>query len=650
MNKLNYLLLGLAGLALASCSQDAIESPVVKGEGNYVVNLSLPQTLGTRAYGNGLVSTELTVLVYDADEANSPFVYDFSSVANFTSTSLTTQVGFNLVSGKSYQIVFFAASPNAVSTDPKNPSVYNITSSSATLNVDYSAMTSAGNLADDYDCFYNVVETGVISSTNTSKDVELYRPVAQINWGTNDLGEPTVEKYFGEGGADLYWNLTATGVYDTMNLLTKDIDVTSTAEVKLNNFQNSSSNEAFVTVSGYTNIAVQYLLAPIANSANYGLTLAVNNSSNPEVPTINDIDVVNVPVQANYQTNIYGALLTESNSFTVTKSKIWVVPSNDIVNGAVVTFNPENGTVYCETPNLPEGVTPQMMVDNNNAGAVAINSDGEPVYFAPTGAALNTAMSQYSEIYLAPNTTITTTSHTMVVPQRGVTIHGNGATIQGQEHDFALSTTYEDGSVVNLNINNLNGVKVWNGPTTDCTINVNLTNCTHVGTGPLDSNSLIMTRGADFSLGTVNLNLQNCHVQNTQTGIHSTYPGTMVFNNCTFNEVGIPINIAKKSTPDANITVNNCVFTDCGIEPNSETNKAWDYAAPVRVVDNAGPEYSITLLVENCTFTDNLSEYDILLWDYRAGKTSYPVAYTVENCIPEKPEVYTIEKPVIGED
>ena len=121
----------------------------------------------------------------------------------------------------------------------------------------------------------------------------------------------------------------------------------------------------------------------------------------------------------------------------------------------------------------------------------------------------------------------------------------------------------------------------------------------------------------------------------------------MVFNNCVFTEVGIPINIAKKlNGAEANITVSNCIFNECGIQDTDTSNNAYDYAAPVRVVDNAGPADAITLLVKNCTFTDTQSEWDILLWDYRSGKTSYPVSYTVENCTPAKPNVYTITKPV----
>lgn len=629
MKKLNYLFLGLAGLAMASCSNDDLQGPA---DGTYQLTVNLPKDIATRAIGDQITAPQtLYYSLFQVNEDNENTLVETKSIdlAGATSTTLSLP----LVKGNSYSIAFFSQA-----TSNGNTGVYTYNTNDGTVAVEYSAINSTENYLDAYDCFSANYNTGAVAGA-INETITLTRPMAQINWGTNDLTSSAVKNVFGENGEDIVSSLSV-NAYKTFNVLTGE--PTGQAEpITISNI--APSIEASFPIQGYNYLAMQYVLVP-SDSDTYELTLT--SQKKDDESTKIEISVPNAPLQANYRTNIYGGLLTDQANFNIDLSSTWGAPSNDIVDGAVVSFN-EEGTVICETPVLPTGVTEEMMTENE-AGAVAISADGKPVYIQPTGKALFEAMKEYSEIYLAKNGNITTTSHQMVIPQSGVTIYGNGATITGQEHDFALAysgITYEDGSTVNVTISNLNGVKIWNAPTNKCTVNVNLTNCTFTGASLTDSGSLIMTREADSALSTINFNLQNCHVQNTQVAIHSTLPGTMVFNNCVFTEVGIPINIAKKlNGATADITVSNCIFNSCGIADTDTTNSAWNYAAPVRVVDNAGPDNSIDLLVKNCTFNNTLSQWDILLWDYRAEKTSYPVKLTVENCTPANPTLNTITK------
>ena len=318
MNKLTYIIFGLAGLAMASCSNDEVKN-ITASDGNLTFTVKLPETLSSRAYGNGYASTQLQVIVYDTSGGSPMKVTD--AKADF-GESLETNVGLNLVTGKTYDIVFFASNPNAIAINPKNEeaqNVYNISDEDGSLSVNYSKMTSDGNSSDYYDCFYNVINTKTTPSGST---VILTRPVGQVNWGTNDLKEPSVIKYFGENGADIEWNLTATGFFDTLDLLSGDASQSNpNLTVTLSNFDNSAlSSNNVTTVPGYTNIAVQYFLAPSATSASYNLALDINNSKDVNAEDIvNEIKVVNVPVQANYQTNIYGSLLTDNTNYNVIK-------------------------------------------------------------------------------------------------------------------------------------------------------------------------------------------------------------------------------------------------------------------------------------------------------------------------------------------
>ena len=627
MKKLNYLLLGLAGLAMASCSNDDLQAPA---DGTYQLTVNLPKDIATRAIGDDITAAQ--TLYYSVFEisGNTKTLVENNSIDLKGATSTT--LSLPLVKGNSYSIAFFSQA-----TANENSGVFTYNPEAGTVAVDYSAINSTENYLDAYDCFSANYETGAVAGA-INETITLTRPMAQINWGTNDLTSSAVKNVFGENGENIVSSLTVDKAYSTFDILAGE-PTGEAAPLTISNIE--PSIEASFPIQGYNYLAMQYVLVP-STSDTYELTLTSQKEGDESTKI--EISIPNAPLQANYRTNIYGGLLTDQANFNVTLSSTWGAPSNNIVDGALVSFT-EEGTVTCVTPNLPEGVTPQMMQEKS-AGAVAIGTDGEPVYFNPTSAALKTAMAEYSEIYLAPNSVITTKDHEMVVPQSGVTIHGNGATLKGGEQDFSIQTTYDDDSVIDLTISNLNGMKIWGGPKGAFTMNITLTNCTLTGGGRAASSlSLSMIRGGDET-ATINFNVNSCHVQNAQVGIYSSYPGTMEFNNCVFTNVGIPFNIAKKEAKPANITISNCVFNTCGILPTDTQNSAYNYAAPVRIVDNAGPEKSITLLVENCTFNDTQSKWDILLWDYRTDevRTSYPVNLTVKNCTPADPSVYTIDK------
>ena len=610
MKKINYLVLGAAGLLLASCANEDLKSP---GNGGLEITINLPSDLGTRA---DEAQMKLYYAVYSGD--------DVVETDNITFSGTQTKLGLNLLSGKVYTVAFFAQ--NAACVD-----VYDFDEATQTVSVSYAAMNSSdANNTGVYDCFYGSI-ADVSGDNETGLSVTLYRPLAQINWGATDLDAATVQNIYGENGANVYATLSTTAA-NSFNILTGALS--GEEKIDLGPFQVPTAT--YPTGTGIDYVAMQYVLAP-KTSAVYDLNLAISNTEDGSDETT-DVVVTAAPLQANYRTNIYGSLFTDNFNINIQLAD-WTVPANEVdMDGAVVEI--ENGVVTCITPKLPDGVT-QEDLEAEGAGAVAIDADGNPVYFKPIGTEINKALSSYDEIYFAKNAVITTGQHTMVIPNRpSTTIHGNGATITEGAQDFALMDSYPDGAKINLTISNLNGMRVWNGPAGTFTMNINLTNCTLKGTGLTDgTHNLVMTRRDTGVDGTINFVLQNCYVQDSQVGFHTTFPGTMIFKDCTFTTVGIPLNIAKKATRPANITVTGCDFETCGIAYSDTSNNAYDYAAPVRVVDNAGPDDSINLLVEYCTFTGTTSPDNILLMDYRSGKTWFPVKYTVIGCTPDNPSV-----------
>lgn len=350
MNKLSYLFLtAAAGLAMTSCSQDDIANNGVTGD-TATLNLSvkLPGDVATRALGDGEAATTLKIYVFElvtADGVTTPTLL-FPSEATINPNG-NTVVNLDLVTGKSYQLALFATSPLALGEDAaQTPAVYTI-SDEGELSVSYSNMTSEGNMADAYDCFYGNYKIEKLSSS-ISEEISLTRPVAQLNWGTTPMtgSSSNYESVFGEDGKYMQATLqTGTeNVYSSVNLLTGEYTASTTAITFPAMAAPSGDGIAYPTVgtTTYEYVAMQYILAP-ATSSLVSLTLTISNAApgNTATTYTNDILVTNAPLQANYKTNIYGNLLTGNVSLTVSKDE-WGTPDNDVDatvwDGKTVTY------------------------------------------------------------------------------------------------------------------------------------------------------------------------------------------------------------------------------------------------------------------------------------------------------------------------
>lgn len=329
MKKLTYVFLGVAGLSLASCSQEEVANPSINGEGNFHITVNLPNTISTRAISDGLAATKLHYAVYDANDNNS-LVFDAEgSFVIDGNKEIKTTVDMNLVSGKNYNIVFFAQSAdseNSAGTDTPSNGVYDFNATNKTVTVNYNNMNATGNNADAYDCFYGTYSV-INAGTTTSANVTLNRPVARISWCTSDLDEAAVKSVFGTDGAYIQSTLS-TKPYTSLNLLTGEVTGQPENDVTLGAFNIPSSTETS-PVADYTWIAYQYVLVPTSTSATLDLTINFTDGGNTSAttPTNVAVNVSSAPVQGNYQTNIYGALLTDNTTFTVTKSPTWTYPS-----------------------------------------------------------------------------------------------------------------------------------------------------------------------------------------------------------------------------------------------------------------------------------------------------------------------------------
>ena len=521
----------LAGtmLAVTSCSNE--DAPYGGDGGMTVFSVKLPDDLGTRAsFGDAPSNQELNVAIYEAGNTEKALFTSINgetsegmTVEQFASDGLTATVKVPLVKNKQYDLVFWS--------QDKTNRYYKYTENGQTLKVGYGEGEGATvqNYNGARDAFF-ASKTVTSGDATNSQAIQLKRMFAQINVGTNDL-----QAYTNAGGSDSF-GITVSGVATEINLKSGIVsNPTGTVTATTSNAASSSTD--FPAITGYTGNKLQYLSmiyvlvgdGAVANKTNVDVSLYANG-------TDGFATYANVPVQMNYRTNIYGALLTNPEVFNVEIAPAFA-GNNNVIDGAVVEMN--NGQVVCTTPALPAGVTEAQL---EGKGGVYIDAQGQPQTFNADGHAIAAAMRESSEIYFAPNAIITTNSHWLVVPQSGVTIHGNGATLTGGEQDFSIqegtgyNTQYEEGSTINININNLNGVKVWGGPTTNATFNINLNNCTMKGL----TNNMVMVRPQDNATCKVNLNAENCYLEGMQVAFHTTVAGTEVYKNCTFKNVGIP--------------------------------------------------------------------------------------------------------------
>ena len=423
MKKLNYLLLGLAGLTLASCSNDDLQAPA---DGSYQLTVNLPKDIATRAIGDEITANQ--VLNYTIFTENGDYVDSKTDVSFNGGTSMT--LNLPLLKGNSYKIAFFAQSEN--SSD-----VYLYDYESSVVTVQYANMTYGNDVdADAYDCFSGTYAIKNVS-TGLSDNITLKRPVAQINWGTDDLTAGAVTSAFGTEYSNLRTSLSL-NTYTTLNVIdgsygdTDDITFPATAL--------PVTEESFPAGSGYSYLAMQYVLAEAETAQPVDLELNVTSSETSSSVTPIKIEVGNAPIQANYRTNIYGSLLTDQANLTVSLSADWGGETNLVWDGQTVTIPTiENNTITTKDPAVIAGIASMVKGGDDLKGVTITLTD-------------NIDMGGYSFPGIGTATRSSASTGSDTKPFRG-TFDGGGKTISG------LNITYNgsDGNAVAAFIPNLDG-------------------------------------------------------------------------------------------------------------------------------------------------------------------------------------------------
>ncbi len=275
-------------MALASCSNEEFDVKPAGGEGNVTFTASLPASVASRDYSDGSTAKKLTYAIYEAgkeDAEQTPLITGTAEFNNLKATVNTT-----LATGKTYDILFWAQAadaPYAFDTEKK------------TVTVDYDGITANNEKLDAF--FW--AEKDLTVTGPVSKTVKLTRPFAQVNVGTNDFDLAIA------AGVDVKQSGLTFSAYvgNALNLYSGNISGEAAVTFGLANIP--TTNDGAFPVDDYKYLAMAYVLVG-ADKQTLDVTLAMDATPNTPV-------FASVPVQRNYRTNIYGALLTNPAVFNV---------------------------------------------------------------------------------------------------------------------------------------------------------------------------------------------------------------------------------------------------------------------------------------------------------------------------------------------
>ena len=269
---------------------------------------ALPGEMATKALGDGQTAKNLYVSVYENDAEKTKL--DLDKTAIFT--DLKTQVKFSLVKGKTYNFVFWAQAEGAT--------CYNI-DDLKNIKVSYE-----GAVANDEkrDAFYATRKELKVNGALT-ETIKLYRPFAQVNFGTADLVEAAAAGFVPVKSA-----FTATDVANVFDTFNAEGKVEGLATDKVTFAAAELPDEPLVIKDGtkYAWMTMNYII-PVGKQGEKH----ISNVTAEFIPESGDAITASspqTPVQNNYRTNILGNLLTSQVIFNVEIVPIFNEPDNDI--------------------------------------------------------------------------------------------------------------------------------------------------------------------------------------------------------------------------------------------------------------------------------------------------------------------------------
>ncbi len=296
MKKLFYSFAALAAMVLvAGCAREFSPAEVTGDTVTATFTVTAPG-IATKTISDGSGATDFTFAVYDQD---GHYLQALSEAAEKTGSNPQWKVTVPVVKDLTYQFAFIAKAAN---------SPYAVDLANKTVTATY------GNANDDAADFFYATLTETIGN-DLAKSVDLVRPLAQVNVGAADL----VAAGYSLDVANMTTGLKLTGINKVLNIL--DGTVSDAEDITLAEATRVTEESAFVT--GYDRIAMGYVLVGDKQTSDATINITAQGKVDGVDHAITR-EVANIPLQANYRTNILGNIFTGNMTFTVN-----VVPGFD---------------------------------------------------------------------------------------------------------------------------------------------------------------------------------------------------------------------------------------------------------------------------------------------------------------------------------
>lgn len=310
MKTFKYLAAAALTMLAVSCNKEQVTEVPDGQMVDVTFTAALPGEMATKAFGDGQTAKNLYVSVYENDAEKTKL--DLDKTATFT--DLKTQVTFSLVKGKTYNFVFWAQAEGATCYDIEDLKNIKISYEGAVAN------------DETRDAFYATRKELKVNGALT-ETIKLYRPFAQVNFGTADLFDAAAAGFIPAQSA-----FTATdvaNVFDTFNAEGK-VEGPVTDKVTFAKAEIPGDGETLVTKDGtkYLWMTMNYIL-PVGKQGEKH----ISNVTAEFIPESGDpitASAPQAPVQNNYRTNILGNLLTSQVIFNVEIVPIFNEPDTDI--------------------------------------------------------------------------------------------------------------------------------------------------------------------------------------------------------------------------------------------------------------------------------------------------------------------------------
>ena len=353
-----FLAMVAALVAFAACNKEA-DTQITEGNSiEAVFEVSAPE-LATKAISDGLTANKLFFYLYDKNNAllfetnssegvSTDFPVTFTKIAD-----KKWSVKVRLIKDMQYKIVFWAQNSDA--------DAFTLNAANKTLSVDYSKMTLN---ADYEDAFWGT--TGVFTVDGpATKVVTLKRPFAQLNVAipAEDLGVASfmLGKY-SKSVAAITTNYTLSSyAYNKMNLLDGTVSENA-AETTPLTLVAQAKPDADITIGGntYKHMAMAYVL--VGDKVTNNVTLTVNTGADAiGAAGVLTRDILNVPLQRNYRTNIIGNIFSVEEEFTVEIDNNFdedvVVPAEKVADFAAANAAFAEGQTMIQIQNSPNSST-----------------------------------------------------------------------------------------------------------------------------------------------------------------------------------------------------------------------------------------------------------------------------------------------------